>query len=84
MEGKYNAGFFAWSLQGLGGVPFDFLNPSYPAKYSLNMFKNKPSIAQLGLLFDDHGNVIFTDGDYGKPITWRLSSELDGKMVNLR
>jgi hypothetical protein len=25
--------------------------------------------------------VTFTDGDYGKSITWRLSSELDGKDV---
>ena len=53
----------------------------FPAKYSLSMFKNKPSIAQVGLLFNDDGSVTFTDRDYGKPVTWRLSSELDGKDV---
>lgn len=62
-------------------MPFDFFNPSYPAKYSLNMFKNKPSNAQLELLFNDDGSVTFTDRDYGKPVPWRLSSELDGKDV---
>ena len=62
-------------------MPFDFFNPSYPAKYSLNMFKNKPSNAQLELLFNDDGSVTFTDGDYGKPVTWRLPAELDGKDV---
>ena len=53
----------------------------FPAKYSLSMFKNKPSIAQVGLLFNDDGSVTFTDRDYGKPVPWRLSSELDGKDV---
>ena len=46
-----------------------------------SMFKNKPSIAQLELPFNDNGSVTFTDGDYGKSITWRLSPELDGKDV---
>lgn len=77
LRGKFNTGIYSWFLRGMGGVPFDFMNPRYPERYIMKLIKNKPHIAQLGLPFNEDGSVTFTDHDYPHPISWRLSPALE-------
>ncbi|CAK9211050.1 unnamed protein product [Sphagnum troendelagicum] len=69
------SGTFSWTLKNLGGIPFDWKNPSYPR--SLKKYR-------LELPFNEDGSVTFTDKEYPDPITWSFKPELQGTMVAWR
>jgi len=63
-------GTFSWTLENLGGFPFDPKHPSYP--------KNS---RRSSLPFNRDGSVTFTNQAHPDTITWTLAPDLEGTMV---
>ncbi len=64
------SGTFSWTLENLGGFPFDLKHPSYP--------KNSK---RSSLPFNRDGSVTFTNQAHPDTITWTLAPDLEGTMV---
>ncbi len=61
---------FSWTLENLGGFPFDPKHPSYP--------KNSK---RSSLPFNRDGSGTFTNQAHPDTITWTLAPDLEGTMV---
>ncbi|CAM6062403.1 unnamed protein product [Sphagnum tenellum] len=69
------SGTFSWTLNSLGGIPFNYQEP-YPFPTGTNFAGWSPS-----LLFDKYGSVVFTDKMYPNKITWMLAPKMEGRTV---
>jgi hypothetical protein len=69
------SGTFSWTLNRLGGIPFNYQKP-YPFPTGTNFAGWSSS-----LLFDEFGSVVFTDKTYPDKITWMLAPKMEGRTL---